>query len=747
MSKSYLHCLALPFLFSVVTFAQQSPASALSPHPDPPSVLAAANGEGRMKLDVVVTDKQGKPVPGLGLSDFTLLDNDQPSKIVSFHAVDGSLQKADPPVEVILLIDATNLGFQGVADVCVQLERFLRQNGGHLAQPVSLYVLTDQGLSVQPVPSVDGNALATEAGNIEDRLRTIGSRTGNNDAVTRFQFSLQMLTAIAEKEMKKPGRKLLIWIGPGWPMFDSNRPPVPSKAQLQTFFNMIVQLSTQLREAHISVYNVLQRTVYGLSSGSGFGISQGTGLVNSAYEDFLKGVRTPEEANTANLALKVLAIQSGGRALAPDNDLAGQIDRCIQDASAYYTLSFDPPRATGANEYHDLKLLVDKPKLKARTNTGYYNQLEAEPSTAQLHPEPAPKAAAPSALEAKPVTVAQLEQALKDVHDRPDAEAAKQLSGLVLTERLSSTKLLAWKASLPGAKAQQALVTLADASVFLAPPAAEIPVEAPPDLAAQRRIMALTIDYLGKILPKLPDFFATRITTHYREIPQKARANTLSSHPLHLEDTASATVLYRDGHEVVDQEAANSKKSNTQASSLMTRGTFGPILSVVIQDAANGRLKWSRWEQSADGPQAVFHFAVPREKSHYVAWWISSFLKGESDQLQQSIGYHGEIAIDPATGTILRLVLEANPDAGSLLLRSDIMVEYGPVEIGGKTHICPVRSVSISRGPSFQRFGLGGKETLGPAITMLNDVAFVDYHQFRAESRVLIGDDPAPERK
>jgi hypothetical protein len=130
-----------------------------------------------------------------------------------------------------------------------------------------------------------------------------------------------------------------------------------------------------------------------------------------------------------------------------------------------------------------------------------------------------------------------------------------------------------------------------------------------------------------------------------------------------------------------------------------------------------------------------------------VAWWISSFLKGESDQLQQSIGYHGEIAIDPATGTILRLVLEANPDAGSLLLRSDIMVEYGPVEIGGKTHICPVRSVSISRGPSFQRFGLGGKETLGPAITMLNDVAFVDYHQFRAESRVLIGDDPAPERK
>jgi len=72
--------------------------------------------------------------------------------------------------------------------------------------------------------------------------------------------------------------------------------------------------------------------------------------------------------------LKVLAIQTGGRALPPDNDLAGQISACVQDAGAFYTVSFNPPLADKPNEYHDLKVEVDKPGLTAHTDTGYYNQ-------------------------------------------------------------------------------------------------------------------------------------------------------------------------------------------------------------------------------------------------------------------------------------------------------------------------------------------------------------------------------------
>ena len=75
-----------------------------------------------------------------------------------------------------------------------------------------------------------------------------------------------------------------------------------------------------------------------------------------------------------NLGLKVLAVQSGGRILGPDNDLAAQINSCIAEASAFYTLSFNPLSANHADEYHDLKVEIARPGLTARTNTGYYNQ-------------------------------------------------------------------------------------------------------------------------------------------------------------------------------------------------------------------------------------------------------------------------------------------------------------------------------------------------------------------------------------
>jgi VWFA-related protein len=133
---------------------------------------------------------------------------------------------------------------------------------------------------------------------------------------------------------------------------------VDAKGQ-QQMFNSIVQLSDKLRQARITVYSV----ALGMPGNGTF-----------FYQSYLKGVKTAEKAESADLSLKVLAIQSGGRALVPDNDLTSQIETCVRDATAFYWLSFDPPRADRANEYHDLKIEVDKPGLTAVTRTGYYAQ-------------------------------------------------------------------------------------------------------------------------------------------------------------------------------------------------------------------------------------------------------------------------------------------------------------------------------------------------------------------------------------
>jgi hypothetical protein len=106
---------------------------------------------------------------------------------------------------------------------------------------------------------------------------------------------------------------------------------------------------------------------------------------------------------------------------------------------------------------------------------------------------------ADAAQHATSVTVDQLEQVLvaQEAAHRTDADIAQQLSGLELTERVSTARLARLKADLPGEKAQQALIALADSSVFLDPPAAEIPANPRPDAAALRQMLVSVVNYVN----------------------------------------------------------------------------------------------------------------------------------------------------------------------------------------------------------------------------------------------------------
>lgn len=370
MNKSIKASCTILLFLPVLALSRQPASAAQTPTPAPqaPALTtqsadthAPAASEGRMHIDVVVTDKSGKPVSGLELQDFTLFDDKRPAKIVYFRAIDATdanAQKAEIPAQVILVLDAVNLDNLAAQRSRDEMAKFLRQNGGNLAQPVSVFLFTDEGMKVLLQASSDGNALATQLAQTESGFRALGRAAGGNGDIERFELSIKWIAQIAQAESKRPGRKLLIWAGPGWPLLD--RPDfIPSnKGQLQ-MFNEIVKLSTSLREARMTLYSVEVGEP-----------DRGTFL----YEAFLKPVKTSEKANPSELGTKVLAVQTGGHVISPDNDMAGQIARCVQDAGTYYSISFDPPRADKANEYHDLKIDIGKPGLTARTSTGYYNQ-------------------------------------------------------------------------------------------------------------------------------------------------------------------------------------------------------------------------------------------------------------------------------------------------------------------------------------------------------------------------------------
>jgi VWFA-related protein len=362
------------------------------------------------------------------------------------------------------------------------------------------------------------------------------------------------------------------------------------------------------------------------------------------------------------------------------------------------------------------------------------------------------------------ITVEQLQQVLAAAHGKADAKAdaklARQLAGLELTERLNAPTLARWVADLPGPESRRSLVLLADAAAFLNPPALEIPATPAPDFAAQRRMIALSVDYVSKTLHQLPNFFATRDTVRFEDTPQGSRVGTsvIPYQPLHPVGRSTDTVLYRDGAEVVDATAAKSGKNQPATQGLITTGVFGPVLAMVLIDAAQGKLAWSHWEQGAAAPLAVFRFTVPREKSHYeVEFCCVTADNGSYRVFQQFSGYHGEMAVDPANGAILRLTLQADLKPADKIGRSDVLVEYGPVVIGGNTYICPVKSVSISDAPDLssntselQRYRGGAfleRDSRTAPVhlrTMLNDVVFEQYHLFHANARIVAGADAAP---
>jgi len=367
-------------------------------------------------------------------------------------------------------------------------------------------------------------------------------------------------------------------------------------------------------------------------------------------------------------------------------------------------------------------------------------------------------AASLPALAAKPVTVEQLQQtmaAAQSEHRSDDAQA-QQLADARLTARLTGATLHQLIALSPGPKTTQALHAIAGASSFLDPPSNEILNKPAPTGAEQSAIFGLTLRYVVHTLPTLPNMLATRETEHYVDTLRGLEQESVQRGELYWLGTHRAPISYRDGHETDDptlMATASEKKDHPKGAKetgnadpvggLSSWGEFGPILKVVLGDSIKGKLSWARWEQENGKPAAVFQFTVDRAASHYGMSYCCEVLTENTNagimlvkhpvNLRQ-IGYHGYLEADPETGTILRITIEADLKPEDFVQRASMMVEFGPVNIGDSTYVCPTRSVSIS--VSRTEFEAHGAVESTNRL-LLNDVEFTDYHRFGSESTLI----------
>lgn len=341
----------------------------------------------RLLLSVQVSTRSGTPASGLKQSDFVILQDRSPQAIASFQSIPDHSE--DEPTRVVIVLDTVNNSSGKVTHFRKEIEKYLKERNGQLANPTSIALLSDHGVQLG-APYQDGNLVLKELDELAATLHTVTcadtipaltcSMPRSPDGTSPpcdpnprlecldhlFSSSVTAINGLADElvnnshKVTNTGRVILIWVGNGWPLLNERGYTPDTREAKESFFRDLVTVSSALTEAHVTLDAVASSELLPI------------GLKNIRESFFFQGVPDENHATAASLALQALAYQSGGMVLTSTKDIAGQISRCVADSESYYLLSFDNSPANHDGEYHALEVKVDKPGLTVRTRTVYY---------------------------------------------------------------------------------------------------------------------------------------------------------------------------------------------------------------------------------------------------------------------------------------------------------------------------------------------------------------------------------------
>jgi VWFA-related protein len=248
-----------------------------------------------------------------------------------------------------------------MSQVCF-CQKFLKEHEGVLAHPTAIAVFTDDGLQLPKAFSANGMELSDDLDHRTIGLHKITLLNEFSDG-DRLTISIRALRQLTQFTSRLPGRKLILWISPGFPLASGPGVSGLTPQFEQAIFGDVKYFSGELRENNITLYNI-----------NPVGTGQST-FSENYYKNFVKGITKPDQAQLADLSVQVLSAQTGGLALVSNNDVEGMIQECLADANSWYEIYFDPPPADKPNQYHQIDIRFDQPGLFARTRNGYYSNI------------------------------------------------------------------------------------------------------------------------------------------------------------------------------------------------------------------------------------------------------------------------------------------------------------------------------------------------------------------------------------
>ena len=377
-----------------------------------------------VNLDVFVTDKSGQPVTGLKRDDFEIFENGRPVAISNFFAVENrrpveglpvvaSVEPEAPTIPGIREEDEFALPDDQKLSLVIYVDNFnirpfnrnrvFRRLRDFLVEQVSphdqvMLVTYDRSLHMRHEFTRDPTLIASQLFELEelaafgvhwdserrDVLRDINdsdslaavswrvrqfAESGYND----LSFSIEAIKEIVTSLAGLPGRKAVIYVSdgiqmiPGEDLYYALHRKFGDSSPLTEMRQFDASRRFQELTAHANSSGVTFYTIdaAGLRAAGGSSVDMSTageaGMASFIDSMYIQSLQSP---------LRMMAEDTGGRAIINTNDVGPDLDKVASDFSTYYSLGYTPSHG-GTGRYYKIDVKVKQKGLRVRHRNGY----------------------------------------------------------------------------------------------------------------------------------------------------------------------------------------------------------------------------------------------------------------------------------------------------------------------------------------------------------------------------------------
>jgi VWFA-related protein len=331
-------------------------------------------------MDVSVLDKDRRPVRGLTVADFTIVEDGKPQDIRTFKAIDLEdvvetlparwVREVAPDVRrndefrdhrvVVIVLDDASMGSASDVLLAKRLGRTI----------VDQLPPDDVAAVVYTLKKDAGQVFTKDRAKLRAAVERFNGSGG--ESYTMKRATVDTLQRIAEWMAELPeGRKALFFVSDGLPLDveAASEPKLPQDGDVgdlnRSLYLVLSAAIEAAQRANVSVY--------------------------AADPGGLRQAATTREHDF----LKTLSNNTAGFAVVDTNDPAPGIAQVYRENGSYYLLGYQPTNSRTQGRFRKVEVRVNRPGVTVRTRSGYVEPAAEKPARKPAsRSEPSPAATA-----------------------------------------------------------------------------------------------------------------------------------------------------------------------------------------------------------------------------------------------------------------------------------------------------------------------------------------------------------------